>query len=321
MIVFVSHAANDGYLPSYLGRGFGQVGVMLFFVLSGFLMAHLYLLRDFSKTNVYTYGLARVGRVFPLYIALLTFAYIISSYVYESYFFDFSDTEVFLMSLSFIKAKYTFWTIPVEVQFYVIFVIYWQLFDRGVSPFVLILAFIVLTLASQFLLDLNFPIFEYGFSFFIGITTSIIHSSVELRHKLKKVADYLGLPFLILLLLNLPELRRRVGLSFSDDIYLSTWMDPITWFLVYGLFVCSTLNSSSLAFLSLRPFAFFGGISYGFYLFHRPILFHANEILGGSIFVFLFVFFVTTVLSYVSLSVFEKPLAARIRGFHKQGQE
>jgi peptidoglycan/LPS O-acetylase OafA/YrhL len=30
MLVFISHSANDGFLPVYVGDGFGQTGVMLF---------------------------------------------------------------------------------------------------------------------------------------------------------------------------------------------------------------------------------------------------------------------------------------------------
>ena len=42
MIVFASHASNIFYQGEIVGWGGGQLGVMLFFMLSGFLMAHLY---------------------------------------------------------------------------------------------------------------------------------------------------------------------------------------------------------------------------------------------------------------------------------------
>ena len=43
MIVVLSHYSNEsGIWGGYLGQGAGQLGVMLFFLLSYFLMAHLY---------------------------------------------------------------------------------------------------------------------------------------------------------------------------------------------------------------------------------------------------------------------------------------
>ena len=44
-IVFASHASNIYFSGAIAGWGGGQLGVMLFFLLSGFLMSHLYLHR------------------------------------------------------------------------------------------------------------------------------------------------------------------------------------------------------------------------------------------------------------------------------------
>ena len=72
-IVFISHCSNQGMLPDVLGDGLGQIGVMLFFILSGFLMAHLYLDKEASVNNIKNYLVARVGRIFPLYFLLILF--------------------------------------------------------------------------------------------------------------------------------------------------------------------------------------------------------------------------------------------------------
>ncbi len=105
LLVFISHSANRGFLPEYLGQGFGQTGVMLFFVLSGFLMCHLYASRDFTFQNVRAYILARIGRVFPLYIVLLLVSYIISSYFYQEFYFDYSNPKSLAKALLFQNAR------------------------------------------------------------------------------------------------------------------------------------------------------------------------------------------------------------------------
>ena len=95
MIVVVSHSANLGFLPSVLGSGFGQVGVMLFFVLSGFLITYLYAEKEFNRQNVLQYCLARIGRVFPLYYFLLIASIILTAALagdtFYPYLFDFKS--------------------------------------------------------------------------------------------------------------------------------------------------------------------------------------------------------------------------------------
>ena len=157
LIVFISHSANESLLPGYLGRGFGQVGVMLFFVLSGFLMAYLYIHEDVNGENVRRYMFARIGRVFPLYFALLLFSIVITRYIPpESFYpFKFDELGAALRALLLIEAKYVFWTIPVEVQFYVVFVGFWALYKKGYSAYFLLL-FIILTMLPSVVFYLAF---------------------------------------------------------------------------------------------------------------------------------------------------------------------
>ena len=53
LIVVVSHYSNATLIMGgLLGFGGGQFGVMIFFVLSGFLMSYLYLGREFTASSV-----------------------------------------------------------------------------------------------------------------------------------------------------------------------------------------------------------------------------------------------------------------------------
>jgi len=64
-MVFVSHLGNAGYYPWI--KGFGQLGVLLFFVLSGFLMGLLYMEERSSARDWARYAVRRVFRVYPLF--------------------------------------------------------------------------------------------------------------------------------------------------------------------------------------------------------------------------------------------------------------
>jgi peptidoglycan/LPS O-acetylase OafA/YrhL len=78
LMVVVSHVSNSTDLwGNLLGNGGGQVGVMIFFVLSGYLIGALYLGQPFTLANVWEYGVRRVARVVPAFYALLSLALIL----------------------------------------------------------------------------------------------------------------------------------------------------------------------------------------------------------------------------------------------------
>lgn len=321
LIVFISHSANESLLPSYLGRGFGQIGVMLFFVLSGFLMAYLYVHENVNGQNIKKYMLARIGRVFPLYFALLLLSIVITRHIPpESFFpFKFDEPGAALRALLLIEAKYVFWTIPVEVQFYVVFVGFWFLYKKGVGAHLLLL-FIILTMLPSVVAYLAFSelpkiVSTYSYAFFLGVLSALFHDNMKHSASARKVCDIIGLPALLLLFVNLPEIRLKYDiLVFGDSGMSRIWGDPITWAIVFIVFVSAALNASSLNVLNSKFFVGLGDISYGFYLIHYPVLmFFVSEVNIASPVKFVLAFVVTFALSHMSFRFFEKPAAKRIR--------
>ena len=317
LIVFISHSANLSLLPAVLGRGFGQIGVILFFMLSGFLMTHLYVMGEFSVPNVTRYALARVGRVFPLYFVILVLSIIVSNFVFEDFYFKITDLPTAVFAFGFVKAPYVFWTIPVEVQFYCIFVIFWWLHQKGASRSTLAV-FAVLTHAPSLVFWLMtgeiLPVISsYSFSFFVGVATAYLYGHAHRDMRLRSLANYMGFPLLILLFVNLPQLRQELGLAWSNRGFLNTWVDPITLIIVYGVFVSALFNSRGLAFLNWWPFAFLGQVSYGFYLIHQPILTHLSILEIDPISRMVLALFLTCLLAYLSYRYFERPIGRRIR--------
>lgn len=321
LIVFIAHSANEGILPAYIGDGFGQVGVMLFFVLSGFLMTYLYIHEDFQKENIRKYLAARIGRVFPLYYLFLIFSIVITNFVSDESFypFKFDDISESIKALLIIEAEFVFWTIPVEVQFYVVFIGFWALYKKGFSSYYLF-TFVMLTMipaAILYLLLGRLPqiVSSYAFAFFLGAATALIFEKIKHSPSLKRWANILGFPSLVLLFINLPELKFQYGLVLADGFFRS-WGDPLTWVIVYIFFICSLLNSTGLAILNSRLFVHLGDISYGFYLIHYPVLaFFVYETDIGPIAKLISAFIVTVLISHISLRYFEIPVGKKIRNY------
>jgi len=316
LIVFISHAADKGHISKIFGWGFGQIGVMIFFVLSGFLMSHLYIQKEASYANVHRYALARIARVVPLFLLALCLSYLISNYINPDFTYNFQNTSEFFRALFFIHAPYVFWTIPVEIQFYVVFIVFWWLYQKKASPLVLA-AFMALSMLPSIIV---YALYEklpevfsaYSYAFFIGVVTALLYRKMENNVSIKTFADWAGLPFLILLFINLPDLKLALGLA-SDNIYLRTWAEPTNWFVIYGLFVCALYGSKSLSFLAWKPFVFLGEISYGLYLLHYPLIVHLNIPQIGATANLLLAFALTIMIAYLSFRFFEKPVSQWIR--------
>jgi len=316
LIVFISHAADKGYIPKVFGWGFGQIGVMLFFVLSGFLMSHLYIQKEVNYVNIRRYAIARIARVVPLFLLALCLSYLISNFIYPDFTYNFDNNAEFFRALFFIHAPYVFWTIPTEIQFYFVFVIFWWLYQKRVSPWVLGL-FMALTMLPSIIfyaLYQKLPeVFSaYSYAFFIGVVTALLYRHLKDNKSIQQVANWAGLPFAILLFINLPDLKLALGIA-SDNVYLRTWADPSSWIIVYGLFICALYGSKSLAFLGWKPFVFIGEISYGLYLLHYPLVEHINIPQIGPMGNLLLAFALTVMIAYLSFRFFEKPVSQWIR--------
>ncbi len=316
-IVFLSHGANQGMVPAIFGNGLGQIGVMLFFILSGFLMAYLYLQKPFTKENARRYILARVGRIFPLYYLLIIASVVISGWIYHDFHYAISSPMTIARALLFIDAPFEFWTIPVEVQFYGIFILFWWAYQNNKS--IGLLAAIIIFSAGPSVLyfyktgNVPFLFSTYAYPFFVGVLTALSYKTLNNTQWLQTWAYYLSIPLLLLLALNLPALRLESGWILSNNFYLRTWLDPINWLLVYAIFICAMLNTASLQFLNTRPFVFLGDISFGFYLMHYPIL-KLVKLLPLLPFVqFIASFMITALLAWLSYRFFESGLSNKIR--------
>jgi peptidoglycan/LPS O-acetylase OafA/YrhL len=301
LIVFIAHASHRGFLPPILGDKLGEIGVMIFFLLSGYLMSYLYLQKEFNKKNALKYIVSRIGRIFPLYISVLLISYFVSIYIYPEFRYSFVNKS-FSKSIFFISAPFELWTIPIEVQFYVMFVLIW--FASSIiqnKNLVIILVGILIIIAKIVSLYKGIPIIHgimsYAFAFYIGMVIDYY----KVKFSNQKYAKIIGRASFILIFVNLPCLRMKFGGYFG-------WLDPLTWLILICCFVAILSSNDTLSFLKNKYLMFLGEISFGFYLFHVPILELIKKTYLNSITTLFISLILTIILASLSFFIFERPL-------------
>ena len=316
LIVFVTHFSDiTNWLDGALGGGSGAYGVMLFFLLSGFLMSYLYLDRGFNKVNVKGYLLARAGRVLPLYLVVVLSSYYLTQ-AGSDFLYNIPDFNALLGHLLFLHGESVLWSIPPEIQFYFIFIIFWSFAkDRAGYIYLLSLTVMILLFLTNFPRihgDINgvpynvFSVLRTLPFFFVGVIFGMHYKSIKIPEYLKRHWFILAL---CLIPLMYPELtpvtsdaKRKMWLSYEVLIVMST---------VFFCIVFLVPNNNIL--LANKIGDFIGKISYSLYLLHMPIIEKVNQFNLSIEFKFILSLVLSLLAAFISYRYFEKPVAKLIR--------
>ncbi|AER56434.1 putative acyltransferase [Pseudoxanthomonas spadix BD-a59] len=123
-IVLFSHLHLFTGDTDNLGRG----GVLLFFALSGFLMAHLHLRQSINAVSVRRFCAARIARIVPLYYSVVILGYLSTQVLGLEAFSKYDmDTLQLARLLLFVGKVSVFWSVGPEFQFYGFFVLIWAI--------------------------------------------------------------------------------------------------------------------------------------------------------------------------------------------------
>lgn len=117
LLVLINHANALGWFPP--GKLLPYTGVSIFFLLSGFLIAYHHLPGRLSLRYWLGFGWRRLFRVFPAYAAAVLGCYLIYRFDPKaaSWLGHFNE-RITLLHLSFQHGWITFWTMAVEMRFY-----------------------------------------------------------------------------------------------------------------------------------------------------------------------------------------------------------
>ena len=276
VIVVVSHISNaTGLWNVLLGAGAGQIGVMLFFVLSGYLMAYLYVDRPFTGAEVWTYAVRRVARVLPLFYLVVLAAVALEEFgrlaSISLTFYAIGDLPRLLLL---IRGTDVFWTIPVEIHFYILFLAVWWLHAK--SPLAAFVAVAVAIVSAMLAYDeAGFSRFLFHAPFFLsGVLVSRLSGAVEMKSsRVDAKALALAVVFASVFLI-FPGIWSRLfgtgSLTFATPEQM--WHHPVYLIVVSGCLLAALRSRPVAAFLSSRPLVGLGNISYSIYLLHIPVV-------------------------------------------------
>ena len=291
-MVFIHHYntfANKG-LHDFFGEF--HIGVTLFFVLSGFLIAHRYY--NIEVFDFKNYIVKRIARIYPMYFLLTTATFAFFAFFHAQY--QMEDVKVYLMNITFLRGflddlKFSGiaqgWSLTVEELFYLLAPLFFILIKKSKNFFIALpllfigLGLLLVQLCSSFSfyglmhsIDfmMDFTFFGRITEFFIGIGLAI-YLQKDTKSSTQPWFTSLGLLFIILSVYSLSLLK--VGNGNGTDCILgktiNTLMLPLFGIapLYYGLIKerswLSRFLSSSLMVLS-------GKSSYIFYLIHMGIV-------------------------------------------------
>jgi peptidoglycan/LPS O-acetylase OafA/YrhL len=278
----------------------GKLGVILFFVLSGFLITYLLLAEENSlgQISVKKFYIRRILRIWPLYFLVISLAFIIlpnidlfilpgfeREVIYTNLFLKLTLYVLFLpnLVLSLIGivpyASHT-WSIGTEEQFYLVWPIIIKYFKKNrITIMILIILFYVgfeLFINSSYssIIPFNSVIREFWYSFNIdcmaigGIYAIILFT----KSSLLKIIQNQLLFYLIIL---------SVTFFIIKGVYIP-YVHNEFYAILFGILILNFASNPKIKNAFENPiFNYLGSISYGLYMYHPIGIVLALQICEG----------------------------------------
>ena len=325
LIVLASHFCNEWGLPIFSGTG--QLGVALFFVLSGFLMHFLYFGADF-QTRWKDFSRARIGRLYPLLVLVVCLIFFFGPFNLDED-WELSNWTQLLLNIVPVQGSGVIWTIVVELQFYLIFLALWAAPKRSV---LLWLAFALSLLDPGMLRKIAigdqatvvFYLPNVIVYFLAGMVLSHLHQLVDRRGGKSKdhswVITSLGALVLILCFpVSIKVLDRILELdNFGRG---SPWMNLDHYWVLLWCMVGFWLILREDVLQHVKGLVILGEVSYAAYLFHYPVILFLKQhqtLADNAVLAILPFLLITVLLSQLSTRYFENPMRRIIRGRSRQ---
>ncbi|MFT3932628.1 MAG: acyltransferase [Chitinophagaceae bacterium] len=298
----------------------GQLGVNIFFVISGFLITSL-LMRE----KAYTGGISlrkfygrRAIRIFPAYYFLLLVYFILQllGFIHlsgQNWFSCLTYTRQFFPDSSYETSH--LWSMSVEEVFYLIWPLLFMLLAKRVTPVSWVLILIV-TIARIFqyaypVPGLNNTIMSTGDALLVGCLFAIHNDKIKswvLRYKKWYILIFPALAIAVLIYSYFFYLNTASSKPAADVLYR---MQSLAYAfvgniglitnLLIGLFIVISINiahSLWYRFLNLRPMEIIGRLSYSLYLWQQIFTSGKVHFYHNSFFLVMITIFGAAAISY-----------------------
>lgn len=321
--------ANDGTsLTHFLSKAavFGQTGVSLFFVLSGFLITRILLTTKESANFFQAFYLRRILRIFPLYYLYLVLYYFVlplitqtDTAIWSEQFWYWFYLQGFPMTFHWTHiGPDHFWSLAVEEHFY----LFWPLLIYYIRLKYLkwIIAAVILTAVALRIVFVqqSYETFYFTFTRMDELAMGALLAVLEQKRKLSPV--YLRRYLILFIIIALPLLllwflNRGNGNMFIQVIKYN--FISLSYFFILCIILSSDAGGRLKLFLGSNVLNFLGRISYGLYVYH-PFIFivYSTYLLSGNVYIdFAGWFLLTVAVATCSYYVFEHPFLKLKRFF------
>jgi peptidoglycan/LPS O-acetylase OafA/YrhL len=323
LTVFAAHYVQIYYQTDKMGalgvmsKLLGVWGVSIFFILSGFLI-HFGTLSEFANNKRVSwkkYVIRRFFRIYPPYFICLVVCYVIGFYV-QTNMISKGDLPNFLTHIFMISTFFTnyfetinaiFWTVIVEVHFYIFYPVIWWLLQKMSIWYVFLLSFIVglayFLAVSKFIepglekIMYQLTSINLFWKWMLGVVLAEIYwkrNTIFVINKMRAII----LSYCLLVLAFVPE----IFISNKFALQYERFVVPFINFILLGILIFSVLKNFENNILK-----WVGKVSFSLYLWHPiALLITVRVFEKGGLFSFICAITISLIFAWISYIFTEK---------------
>jgi peptidoglycan/LPS O-acetylase OafA/YrhL len=294
---------------------FGQTGVDLFFVLSGFLITRILIKTKNGNNYFLNFYSRRTLRIFPLYYLFLIVFYIAVPFLTDVPLYSFNEQIYFytyFQNFSFTfdwgaNGPRHYWSLAVEEHFYLFWPLCIYFFNIKVIKY-LIFAMILFAIGLRIIMLYNgYGVFYFTLTRFDSLGVGALLALLEIKNVFLKnnKNNFLIATVFFLGLVALWGLVVKEGIFKESFKYL---IYSLLYFSFIGYILCLKEKHLINRFLESTVLQFLGKISYGLYVYHPLVLIIMHKYLNTGLLLLDFglMIAITIIIAHLSFIYFEK---------------